>query len=108
MTKPLPKEFVQYITGDIENDVLPNLETILLNHYPHLQVAYKPENPESFLFAYIIGNLEASYHKVFIVDYGLENYSDDEYFAIHRIIRNYKEQIMEKVKEYLKKSKPEN
>ena len=101
MSKALPPEFVITVKDDIENYVLPNLETILLDHYPHLKIAYKPENPESFLFAYVIGNLEASYHKVFIVDYGLENYSDSEYFAIHRMITQYKEQIMAKIKKYL-------
>jgi len=103
MSKPLPDEFVNIVKDDIEKDVLPNLETMLLNHYPHLQIAYKPENSESFLFAYVIGNLEASYHKVFISKYGLLKYSDAEYFAIHRMITEYKEQIMEKIKEYLKK-----
>ena len=104
----LPDEFVKMIKEDIENDVLPNLDTMLLNHYSHLQIAYKPKDPESFLFAYVIGNLEASYHKLFIIDYGLENYSDSEYFAIHRIITEYKEQVISKVKEYLKNELSEN
>jgi len=103
MTKPLPDKFVNMIKDDIEKDVLPDLETVLLNHYPHLQVAYKPKDPESFLFAYVIGNLEASYHKLFIMEFGLENYSDAEYFAIHRMITEYKQQIIVKVKEYLQK-----
>jgi len=100
MDKLLPDEFVKMVKDDIENDVLPNLETMLLNHYSHLEVAYRPKDPESFLFAYVIGNLEASYHKLFIYDYGLENYSDAEYFAIHRIITAYREQIIAKVKEF--------
>ena len=103
MAKALPEKFVKIMKDDIENDVLPNLETMLLNHFPHLQVAYKPEDPITFLFAYVIGNLEASYHKVFIVEYGLKNYSDEEYFAIHRFVTNYREQMMKKVIEYLKK-----
>ena len=104
----LPDEFVMMVKDDIENDVLPNLETMLLNHYPHLEIAYKPKDPESFLFAYVIGNLEASYHKLFIQDYGLENYSDAEYFAIHRMITVYKKQIIAKVKEFLKNELSKN
>jgi len=104
----LPDEFVKMVEDDIEKDVLPNLETMLLNHYPHLEVAYRPTDPESFLFAYVIGDLEASYHRLFIKEYGLGEYSEDEYFAIHRMIRVYKEQIMAIVKQVLKNWLSEN
>ena len=98
----LPDEFVKKVEDDIVKDVLPNLKTMLGNHYPHLEVAYRPEHPEFFLFGYVIGDLEASYHSLFIQDYGLGEYSDHEYFAIHRLITAYKEQIMAIVKEFLK------
>ena len=104
----LPDEFVKMVEDDIEKDVLPNLETMLLSHYPYLEIAYKPKDLESFLFAYVIGDLEASYHKLFIQDYGLGEYSEDEYFAIHRMITVYKEQIMAIVKEVLKNGLSKN
>ena len=104
----LPDEFVKIVEDDIEKDVLPNLETMLLSHYPYLEIAYKPKDPESFLFAYVIGDLEASYHKLFIKEYGSAGYGEDEYFAIHRMITVYKEQIMAIVKEFLKNGLSKN
>jgi len=103
MNKPLPEEFEKLIRDDIEKNVLPNLETMSLNHYEHLRVAYRPKDEESFLFAYVIGNLEANYHTRFIQDYGLGSYRDEQYFAIHRLITEYKDQISSKVKAYLEK-----
>jgi len=102
MEKSLPDEFEKIVKDDIENHVFPNFETVLLNHYEHLRIAYKPKDEVTFLFAYLVGNLEASYHKLFIDHYGLERYSDQEYFEIHRLITAYREQIMTKVQEYLK------
>ena len=56
----------------------------------------------------MIGDLEASYHKLFIKEYGSAGYSEDEYFAIHRMITVYKEQIMAIVKEFLKNGLSKN
>jgi len=51
----LPDEFIKIINSDIEEKVLPNLDNMFPMHYPHLKIAYRPKNPESFLFAYVIG-----------------------------------------------------
>jgi len=99
----LPDEFIKIINSDIEEKVLPNLDNMFPMHYPHLKIAYRPKNPESFLFAYVIGSLESSYQTKFIQDYGLAEYNADVYFAIHRLVREYREQIITKVKEFLKK-----
>ena len=105
MSEVLPPEFVKLVKDDIEKKVLPHLETSFLNHYPHLKISYRIKDPGTFLFAYVISNLEANYDTRFVQDYGLAKHNRDVYFAIHRTIAEYQEQIMAEVKEYLSKLK---
>ena len=102
MDNPLQDRFVQLIKNDIENKVLPDLSEVFQHHYPELEIAYKPKDQETFLVGYVIGSLEGNYHTKFIEECGLGAYNEDVYFAIHRFVRGYKEQIIEKVQEYLK------
>ena len=104
MDNPLQDRFVQLIKNDIENKVLPNLSEMFQHHYEELMVAYKPEDEETFLVAYVVGNLEGNYHTRFIEECGLKSFGEEEYFAIHRFVRGYKEQIIEKVQEFLKQT----
>jgi len=102
MDNPLQDHFVQLIRIDIEKNVLPNLPTVFHKHYPELEVTYKPKDPETFLYAYVIGNLEGNYHTLFIQECGIKEYDEDVYFAIHRFVGTYKARIMTIVKEFLK------
>jgi len=102
MDNPLQDHFVQLMRSDIEEKVLPNLSTMFQKHNPELEVAYKPKDPETFLFAYVIGSLEANYHTKFIQDCGLKEFNEDVYFAIHRFIRTYEQDIRTIVQEFLK------
>lgn len=99
----LPEKFEQLVRHEIENDVLPNLETMVLDHFPNLNATYKPEDSNSFLFAYTIGSLEDAYHKVYISQ-GFGEYSDEEYFGIHRLISEYRDPLKTKIKKYLQRN----
>ena len=96
----LPVDFEKIIRNEIENEVLPNFESMVLNHFPNLNATYKPDDKFLFLFAYVIGVLEDAYHKVYLAE-GFGEYSDEEYFSIHRLISEYKDQINVKINEYL-------
>ena len=99
---PLQDHFIQTLRNDIESSVLPNLPTMFDKHYPELRISYKPKDEETFLFAYVVGNLESSYDTKYIEEFGLEAYTEHVYFAISRFVSSYKEDIMAIVQQYLK------
>lgn len=88
------------IRDEIEKEVIPNLESMVLEHFPNLNATYKPDNVNLFLYAYTIGVLEDAYHKVYISQ-GFGEYSDEEYFGIHRLINEYSKQLKSRIDQYL-------
>jgi len=91
------------VRDNIEKEILPNIESTILDHFPNLDVTYKPNDANSFLFAYVLGVLEDAYHKLYLVE-GFGRYSDAEYFGIHRIVSEYKEKIKSKINQYIEEN----
>jgi len=104
MDNPLQDFFIQIMRNDMENRVLSDLSTVFQKHYPELQITYKPKDPETFLFGYVVGNLEGNYHTMFIQECGIKEFNEDVYFAIHRFVGTYKEDIMKIIQEFLSRS----